>query len=460
MTKTEIIDFLDNKETYNKVLSIIEGECTNNGTTHLLDYDIDDFICGGSIANTLYFLLDPQNRGLIINDVDIFLLKNKFNYLLSSQPFDTFVDSFTSNGASVDSYGRAYYGGNGEYLNMLTTNREGIINTIEIGVFYHKKSFNFNKLNYYQTLLDGFDLNCVKVGLDRVNKKIMYTEDFVDFLLTNKIRVSDVSTPIQTLYRIDKKVKELNLSTSNLESEYSLLQHSTLTQHSLRIGRKTIEKILKNKDLIQKYFKSIAWVDSQGSVLEYGPTPFLVNGLINQIEINTPKELLNFWRIFVNNDFVSNRGVLLEYFKSIGIDPEFSGYMSNSEVKPEKVVCGLVNCVGMSPNYFDCDFSVEDLGVVDNFIKFLTDNGIDPRIFIVKNVEQQLKFIDYFNDKLVDKTGLINRIVMNKIILKSVFEDSVNFNDMDVNKKIKSINKLLNNLWIKVRVGINHYMRF
>lgn len=49
MNRKEVIDFLDNKETYNKVLDIIKDECRKNDV-RLNDYSIESYIAGGAVA--------------------------------------------------------------------------------------------------------------------------------------------------------------------------------------------------------------------------------------------------------------------------------------------------------------------------------------------------------------------------------------------------------------------------
>lgn len=69
MVRTEIIEFLNNQETYDKVLDIINNECQKNDT-HINFHPIEDFLCGGAVANTLHSLI--RGGEPVINDIDLF----------------------------------------------------------------------------------------------------------------------------------------------------------------------------------------------------------------------------------------------------------------------------------------------------------------------------------------------------------------------------------------------------
>ena len=76
MKKEEVIKILESNETFNEVLNIIKHECHIRGT-QFDEVPVEHFICGGAVANTIYYIL---NKGKLnsptINDVDVF----SFNY--------------------------------------------------------------------------------------------------------------------------------------------------------------------------------------------------------------------------------------------------------------------------------------------------------------------------------------------------------------------------------------------
>ena len=81
MNRKEVIDFLNNEETYNKVFNTIKDECHKNDV-HLDDYSQDSYIAGGAVANTIHHFLNKnrpsyKNTRPVINDIDLFCFSRK-----------------------------------------------------------------------------------------------------------------------------------------------------------------------------------------------------------------------------------------------------------------------------------------------------------------------------------------------------------------------------------------------
>jgi hypothetical protein len=90
-----------------------------------------------------------------------------------------------------------------------------------------------------------------------LNKKIVYTPEFVDYLETKQLKVSNPCSPIQTSIRLFKKISDLNC--------YCDIKHEMrfLTVASKRFNNRNITKIVgpetkakydKFKNKIQDYF--------------------------------------------------------------------------------------------------------------------------------------------------------------------------------------------------------------
>ena len=141
MNRKEVIDFLDNKETYNKVLDIIKDECRKNDV-RLNDYSIESYIAGGAVANTVHNLINKdkptyRNTKPIINDIDLFCFNRGEGLNWGLPIFDTqnFISQTINPTLNMDGYGRAWVGTNGESISMVSTDRFGIINKIGISVY-------------------------------------------------------------------------------------------------------------------------------------------------------------------------------------------------------------------------------------------------------------------------------------------------------------------------------------
>lgn len=454
MDRKKIIKFLEKEETYNFVLNTIDSECQKNGT-HLDAYPQEYFLAGGSVANTIHHLLNKTEKP-IINDIDLFYFDHRtdpsWGYLDSTNSFITQIINPVTN---VDGYGRVWRGSQGEEIRMTNSQRFGIINKVTISVhLYHKE---FNVTDYYEELLNGFDLNCTPVGLDRVNRKIVYTDKFVDFLSSNQIEVIGILHPLQTAVRLYKKIKELNTDSSNFTTEMSLLQHSFLISDLKTIGPEWIEKSKLYRDFISIYFKAHPYQESPEDLFYYTSTPFELKPYVDQFRFSSLNSLIGFWDIFVRNKepqklnkiitfYVQQRGLKIEdkkRFWDIENKTIRNCYINNKYMD-------FFEALSISPNYFNCDFETKDLVEVDNFFKFLQKGYMESNAFIVKNIKQQLDFIKFFEKKFVDSHGLIKMSSLSKVFYR-VFnhEERTEISSLEVEVKVQAINKLLNDLWLK-----------
>ena len=74
MDKREMINFLEDKKTYEKVLDILKSLDTSDNKN--FDSEVEDLIAGGSVANTIYHLLNKERSPKpIVNDIDIFSME-------------------------------------------------------------------------------------------------------------------------------------------------------------------------------------------------------------------------------------------------------------------------------------------------------------------------------------------------------------------------------------------------
>ncbi len=238
MEKEKIIEFLNKEETYNKVCGIIYSSLLIV-QRRILEGDEEPFIAGGSVANIIYNLLYKKQDKPIINDIDIFTFRSQHDIQAIQGvglPWDNFNDenfiNNAENGLTSDGYGNIWLGPKGENIRMVKSERRGIINDVLISVgdrrygWGRTEVIELNQTEYYESLLNNFDLNCCCAGLDRVNKKIIYTDKFIEFLCNDKIEVTSTLTPLNTAIRLNNKTKDLKTN-SDLDKEVELLEFTS-----------------------------------------------------------------------------------------------------------------------------------------------------------------------------------------------------------------------------------------
>lgn len=317
----DIIDFLESKETYNKVLQII-SERTNTNPKELAsrvieepkETKIDGFIAGGSVANVLNYIKHGVEP--VIRDIDIFYPHDKNendkseNKWVESEMLDLKGPIDTSLRVDGDWYGNKWVQPNGDFCLMISHSRDGVSNYIKVHVGTENK-----KINKKMIILRVFDINACQVGLDLKEEKILYTQDFVEFLRSRQMLVTIPVNPFQTTMRLHRKIKDME-AYCDFENEVKMLQYGTLCRENVanRFGSETYEKYLENKEMVDKYF-DVTKVKKpkkyRGDNIFEPPTLYseghklwMFLPKIKKYELDYvfdhPLTLINYWRTFMN----------------------------------------------------------------------------------------------------------------------------------------------------------------
>ena len=465
MNRKELIKFLNSEKTFNEVLGIINHKLQKNGVV-VGDYPMHYFIAGGSIANTIYYLLNKEKfEEPVINDIDMFFFNNVLGYDWGSNNLNSFIHTNLSNVVAIDGYGRTWFGPSGETMRMFGSERFGIVNKVSINVF--KQSIqNFNETNYYKTLLTVFDLNCCMAGLDRINNKIIYTEDFLDFLESNMIEVTNVSQPLQTSIRLKNKIKQLKSDGSNFNKELLLIKHSFINKKIHSIGPEWMKKVKDNREFVLEHFNfNVKNPNPAENIFDYTVKDFEIEKYYNNFDIFNNQKLIAFWKLFVRRKNEEALNKVLTFYNNI-----FMGLTGGKNITNQETVIyesetnlnrllgseirfsslDFVSILSLSPKYFDCDFTIEDLERVHNFNDYIQKEMFsNASIFVTKNISEHLKMINYVKKVFVDKNGMFRQNLLTKIVYRSRLDKKNNLTVLDYEEKIKIFKKLVNGIWIK-----------
>lgn len=469
MNRKELIKFLNSGETYKKVLDIINLKLQSNGVG-VDDYPVHYFMAGGSVANTIYHLLNEDKfKEPIINDIDLFFFNNVQGFdWYPGNDTEMFINTNLSSVAGVDGYNRVWVGPSGESMRMVSSERFGIVNKVTINV-YKESIRNFRETNYYKTLLSVFDLNCCTAGLDRVNGKIIYTEDFLDFLESNMIEVMNVSQPLQTAIRLKNKSIQLGTDVSNFETEISLIKHSFIINKYSSIGPEWVKKVKNNKDFVLEHFdfnaKKVSTVEG---VINYTIKSFEVEKYYNNFHIHDNKQLISFWNLFVRKKNKQALEKVLTFYGNLFSSLNGGRLIQNQNIityNPNMVTKNVVKRFGgldfvtvssISPNYFDCDFTVEDLEQVYNFNGYFQQEMFsEGDIFLTKTIQDHVKMLEYVKKTFIDKYGTFRRDLLSKLILRSKVNKKNNLATLDYKEKINIIKRLMDGILVKSYHGWN-----
>ena len=451
MRREEIVKILESNETFNEVLNIIKHECHIHGT-QFDDIPNSEFISGGAIANTIHYIFNKERFDRpIINDVDLFV----FNFLDTYWGHnEVMIDSFIQSDLQRvvgDDYGQYFITNTGDSINMRTNERIGIINKVMLDVYSRKSR---NVCEYYSELINNFDLNCCMAGLDRLNNKIVYTDDFVDFILNNKIEVTHLKFPLQTAYRMKKKCVELDTITTNFETEILLLKQATTFHGGNSFGEVWSEKIKRDYELFAENFEICDYhtrhqLDDDMGLKFYKSKklPMLEVEVLYQKDLASlldydKNTLLSFWDLVFRgkyNDEVTHN--LNKFINS----------MAETTRHTKRGLNGLfiLKCLNTSKNYFNGEFKYEYLVRFWGFYNYLLKNGIQVDVFIVDNIKNQMKIISYFKKRFI-KDNLFRSRYFNTVIDRIRYNKSMEFNlsSTDYSDKLAAFKFGVKNFWI------------
>lgn len=420
-----IKDFLNSEQTFFKVLEILDsrGDMSKVG---------QDFVAGGSVANTLFYLI--HGGKLVINDIDVYkqvpIPKYDENGQVSQVKNPWYPTTYTNEeGLEIldDHYGRVFVSETGTRMRVSKHSRDGIFNNIEY--IYEDGRSKLKIKSKELVIIEGFDLNNCKAGLDMVNSKIIYTPEFVEFLETKQMKVINPCAPLQTTIRIYKKMKELDVY-CDVEHEIRFLtiasKHLNNTQITKVIGPETKQKYDKIKDFVEQYFVLREPKNSE-------EIPYNLREIYYKDNVRNPKVQIWLYDAVMDFDIIENVGSinnlkrvweLLYTFKKkseqdkinkIFYKNVFLGNMEEDQWSYKKledssyVEVPYYNSnrfthmmILTKKNYHKCDFDIKHVDVIDKFTK--EHYGVQYILKDCETIREQYNMVKFIKS-LANKEG-------------------------------------------------------
>ena len=144
------------------------------------------FLSGGAVANTILSIIDGKEYP--INDLDVFIIGTDEN----SKSFTTTPIRTNEEVIGTDRYENIII--NPDVSNsyqIKSTKWDGLINY----VFVEFKRKDSEEKNLYKRIIDSFDINCCKVGIDLSDSELIISEDFINFITGRQLECTTPVTP-------------------------------------------------------------------------------------------------------------------------------------------------------------------------------------------------------------------------------------------------------------------------
>lgn len=204
----------------------------------------EGFLCGGSVANTILSIIDEKEYP--INDLDIFNVDTEKSY--SNTPYrmhgNEIANDRYENRTIIPSNSKCHY-------RITTTEYVGLINYVYVYFSYNDDMSNNER---YSLILESFDINCCKVGIDLSTGLLFLTKDFTEFIRTRQLECVNPVTPSHSAIRILKKRDDLN-AFLNKDEVFKFLSQFHLYDNNIVFNRTNLGIFFgkKYKDLYRKY---------------------------------------------------------------------------------------------------------------------------------------------------------------------------------------------------------------
>ncbi len=202
---------------------------------------------GQAIASLIIRRMGKNNVGAPINDIDIFIPmppNAKITKKMIQKNEDKINPTLTVSEVifnSATDYINSSISINKNYK-IINSERYGIRNTIYIEMLgslsgLYKIQDPISSYIVSKKIIDDFDINGVQCGIDLVSKKLYATKNFIAFIKSMKLEITNYKTPVHSIIRLEDKKREMNIQA---ESELC----STVVSKMLEINEKYYKKEL------------------------------------------------------------------------------------------------------------------------------------------------------------------------------------------------------------------------
>jgi hypothetical protein len=277
------------------------------------------FLCGQSVCSAILEIYFNGRNTPIYNDYDIFVETNN-----ESTPM--YSHSVNSDYGVMQGY------------SIIDTTYVGKLNIIE----YMNSSVYDNPLSIYQ-LIELFDINCVQVGIDLSTRTLHYTQEFMDFCISNELKVINFSrTPTLTLLRLLNKRSKLRAYSNIMPPIEYITDHLNSSRDCRRDSIISDQKRIKYVDEI-RYLYQI----NQFTLRELIPgDKYSYDDNSRLITFN--KSTVNVYKMYI---LIPNKVLNAKYDIFIkNTNPIYLRYHKANNTRIYRALTALVSCIPTSYN--------------------------------------------------------------------------------------------------------------
>lgn len=171
-------------------------------------------VAGQAVSSIVTEILN-LNFNSVINDIDIFYtysdnfkIKGVMDKFKNSE-LDNEMSSSEKIIVSTDMYSHITSMHTYRTYSMLGTTRYEKLN--KIWVLFNNIFYKYEKIAMQKELIANFDINSTQIGVDIETEEVIFSEHFIQYLMTRQLDIVYWNTPVHSLIRLFKKQKELGV---------------------------------------------------------------------------------------------------------------------------------------------------------------------------------------------------------------------------------------------------------
>lgn len=389
------------------------------------------FIAGGSLANTVWNIVSGNSAP--INDIDIYVLdKTDSNYantkrMESKQHFSKMVEKLFED-----------YSGN-VHISYNKNLTYAIENITWDGIY--------NYINYSscsidkKIIIDSFDLNCCQIGYDIDTDKFIFTDDFMEFINTGYIKITNLCSPAHTAIRIVKKKNELNAKVS--EFEYDLLTYVINKRCFFDVRKFRFKERYKNiyekyQDELNTRFELKRDLDCESFISIH----FKSNDKIWYLspKLDSDKNVSDFSKFTNRKEYMYEPFLDKQYFSSV----KFLYYIRNAT---DKIKISIFNLLDhfidknmKIDEYIDCDLNREEILKLSRLMNFAPNTH---KYFHGLTLSKQLEIFNKVSEIYKNEPYVGITVLENYDLIKNNINDDIErlIMELSIRRKIKQDRK-------------------
>ena len=357
-------------------------------------------LAGGSLGNIIWELVSGNKA--VINDIDIFVLSDIIDYEYNNEkPLFEYKEEETNYHEEYS--GMSWSTKTKEYYRIVEAKKDNINNIIDY----------VSSTDDPLIVINSFDINCTRVGYSIENDKFYWTHDFVDFLQTGELKISNLKTPGHTALRLVKKSKELNAKLEDFE--LNLIQHVILYRFSdvlrYRFKDRYFDIFNLYKDKLSDFFE----IEEDLDIENYIKIQFNDDSKIWRLKVKLESDDKNYIGLLIENNLIFNDNNL----NSINKVDEFLFYMRKIYNKKKiKKIWSKLRWYINDVEYFDTVVLEEDLVLLNRLsiyapmtINNLRGHKMSEQLKIVK------RLLDKYKDDPIIAISILEKIKIDKDIV-------------------------------------------